>query len=220
MEEDVFRMVAEMKSRKKKGQGGLGENDVLVDMMGRMSESYSKLKKTNEELSSRCSSLEGQNKTLIKRVEELESELRGGGGHHHAAPPPLPPPQARAPTPEQKRERRSRFNKLEDRDEEMEKKERERSERRRREEAEQQQEVERERSDQRGGRGRREEPEEEMRSSSRRRFEEPPPEVEPPVRERSRRWDNDSRGEDRGRSPRDERREERTRFDLIITLFC
>jgi len=187
-------MVAEMKSRKKKG-GGLGENDVLVDMMGRMSESYSKLKKTNEELSDRCSSLESRNKTLMKRVEELESELRGDH-----PPPPLPPP--RAPTPE-KRERRSRFNKVEDRDEE-EKKERERSERRRREEAEE----ERERSD----RGRRREeppPEEEMRSS-RRRFEEPPPE-EPPVRER-RRWD-DSRGEERARSPRggDERREERTR---------
>jgi len=192
MEEDVFRMVAEMKSRKKKG-GGLGENDVLVDMMGRMSESYSKLKKTNEELSDRCTSLEGQNKTLMKRVEELEAELRGD-----QQPPPPPP---RAPTPE-KRERRSRFNKIEDRDEE-EKKERERSERRRREEAEE----ERERSERR----RREEPapEDEMRSS-RRRFEEPPSE-EPPVRER-RRWD-DSRGEDRARSPRggDERREERTR---------
>jgi len=193
MEEDVFRMVAEMKSRKKKG-GGLGENDVLVDMMGRMSESYSKLKKTNEELSDRCSSLEGQNKTLMKRVSELESELRGDH-----PPPPLPPP--RAPTPE-KRERRSRFNKVEDRDEE-EKKERERSERRRREEAEE----ERERSDR--GR-RREEPPPEEERSSRRRFEEPPPE-EPPVRER-RRWD-DSRGEERARSPRggDERREERTR---------
>jgi len=192
MEEDVFQMVADMKRGKKKSGG----DDMMVDMMARMSEGYTKLKKTNEELSDKCASLEDKNKSLMNRIEELEQQLRGVAN-------PAPPP-PRAATPE-KRERKSRFNKIEDRDEE-EKMERERSERRRREEAEE------ERSER--GRRREDPPEEESRSS-RRRFEEPPPQ-EPPSREK-RRWDDDrarsprgdERREERARSPREERREDR-----------
>ena len=105
MEEDVFQMVADMKRGKKKSGG----DDMMVDMMARMSEGYTKLKKTNEELSDKCASLEDKNKSLMNRIEELELQLRGAT---HPAPPP-----PRAATPE-KRERKSRFNKIEDRDEE------------------------------------------------------------------------------------------------------
>merc|ERR1719461_1060255 len=95
MEEDVFQMVADMKRGKKKSGG----DDMMVDMMARMSEGYTKLKKTNEELSDKCASLEDKNKSLMNRIEELELQLRGAT--HPAAPPP------RAATPE-KRSRSSR----------------------------------------------------------------------------------------------------------------
>merc|ERR1719233_1806416 len=72
MDEDLFKMVAEVKSRKKKT--GSGE-DVLVDLMGKMSESYSKVKNENEELSARCVVLENQNKGLKKQVEDLQDQL-------------------------------------------------------------------------------------------------------------------------------------------------
>lgn len=99
IDEDMFKMIAEMKSRRKKSGGG-GADDVLMDLMGKMSESYSKAKTSNAELSNRCMVLEGQNKTLLKRVEELEEQLKGGAG---AVP--------------EKRERKSRFSKIEEKEE-------------------------------------------------------------------------------------------------------
>jgi hypothetical protein len=103
MEEDMFRMVAEMKKMKKKAGGGDGKDDVLLDMMGRMADSYTKVKVGSAELAARCVELEGKNKTLQRRVEELEGK-QGGDGREEKVP--------------EKRERKSRFSKIEDRDEE------------------------------------------------------------------------------------------------------
>lgn len=110
MEEDMFRMVAELKSRRKKSGSG-GADDVLVDLMGKMSESYSRVKIQNAELSSRCLVFEGQNKTLQKRVGELEDQLKAVCG---------------GPAPE-KKERKSRFSKIEDKEDERSNRSRNRS---------------------------------------------------------------------------------------------
>jgi len=68
MDEDVFRMVADLKGSKKR-TGGHSE-DMLMDLLGKMSEAYMKTKQENNELASRCKILENQNTDLRKKLEE------------------------------------------------------------------------------------------------------------------------------------------------------
>ena len=77
MEDELFSMVAEMTSRKKKS--GSGE-EVLIDLMKKMSESYSKIKKENSETAARCVILENQNKVLKRQVEDLQEKLEVSNG--------------------------------------------------------------------------------------------------------------------------------------------
>ena len=77
MEDELFSMVAEMTSRKKKS--GSGE-EVLIDLMKKMSESYSKIKKENSETAARCVILENQNKVLKRQVEDLQEKLELSNG--------------------------------------------------------------------------------------------------------------------------------------------
>merc|ERR1711997_401394 len=74
MDEDVFRMVADLKGSKKK-TGGHSE-DVLMDLLGKMSEAYMKGKNENTELLARCKTLEMQNGELRRRLEQLEVQIR------------------------------------------------------------------------------------------------------------------------------------------------
>lgn len=72
MDEDVFRMVADLKGSKKR-TGGHSE-DMLMDLLGKMSEAYMKTKQENTELASRCKILENQNGDLRKKLEESKAE--------------------------------------------------------------------------------------------------------------------------------------------------
>merc|ERR1711874_722522 len=77
MDEDVFRMVADLKGSKKK-TGGHSE-DVLMDLLGKMSEAYMKGKNENTELLARCKTLE---KLLRRGMRERGARgllLRNGG---------------------------------------------------------------------------------------------------------------------------------------------
>merc|ERR1719186_83054 len=72
MDEDVFRMVADLKGSKKR-TGGHSE-DMLMDLLGKMSEAYMKTKQENTELSSHCKILENQNADLKKKLEDSKLE--------------------------------------------------------------------------------------------------------------------------------------------------
>ena len=76
MEEDLFSMVAQITSSSSKKKSG-GKEDILIDLMTKMSESYSKIKKENSELSARCVILENQNKVLKRQVEDFQEKLAG-----------------------------------------------------------------------------------------------------------------------------------------------
>lgn len=73
MEDELFSMVAELTSKKKKSSGS--NEDVLVGLMTKMTESYNKIKKENSEISARCVILENQNKVLKRQVEDLTEKL-------------------------------------------------------------------------------------------------------------------------------------------------
>merc|ERR1711971_1171988 len=75
MEEELFSMVAELTSRKSKKSSRDSGEEVLIDLMKKMSESYSKIKKENSETSARCVILENQNKVLKRQVEDLQEKL-------------------------------------------------------------------------------------------------------------------------------------------------
>jgi len=75
MEEELFSMVAELTSRKTKKSSRDSGEEVLIDLMKKMSESYSKIKKENSETSARCVILENQNKVLKRQVEDLQEKL-------------------------------------------------------------------------------------------------------------------------------------------------
>ena len=76
MEEDLFSMVAQITSSSSKKKSG-GKEDILIDLMTKMSESYSKIKKENSELSARCVILENQNKVLKRQVDDFQEKLAG-----------------------------------------------------------------------------------------------------------------------------------------------
>ena len=76
VEEDLFSMVAQITSSSSKKKSG-GKEDILIDLMTKMSESYSKIKKENSELSARCVILENQNKVLKRQVEDFQEKLAG-----------------------------------------------------------------------------------------------------------------------------------------------
>merc|ERR1712029_1077049 len=71
MDDELFSMVAELTSKKKKSGG----DDVIMDLVTKMSDSYSKIKKENSEISARCVILENQNKVLKRQVEDLQEKL-------------------------------------------------------------------------------------------------------------------------------------------------
>lgn len=71
MDDELFSMVAELTSKKKKSGG----DDVIMDLVTKMSDSYSKIKKKNSEISARCVILENQNKVLKRQVEDLQEKL-------------------------------------------------------------------------------------------------------------------------------------------------
>merc|ERR1719422_1344109 len=73
MEDELFSMVAELTSKKKKSSGS--NEDVLVGLMTKMTESHNKIKKENSEISARCVILENQNKVLKRQVEDLTEKL-------------------------------------------------------------------------------------------------------------------------------------------------
>merc|ERR1712098_690389 len=52
-----------------------GGDDVIMDLVTKMSDSYSKIKKENSEISARCVILENQNKVLKRQVEDLQEKL-------------------------------------------------------------------------------------------------------------------------------------------------
>merc|ERR1712098_737640 len=68
MDDELFSMVAELTSKKKKSGG----DDVIMDLVTKMSDSYSKIKKENSEISARCVVLEHQHKVLKRQVEDLQ----------------------------------------------------------------------------------------------------------------------------------------------------
>ena len=70
-------MVAQITSSSSKKKSG-GKEDILIDLMTKMSESYSKIKKENSELSARCVILENQNKVLKRQVEDFQEKLWQG----------------------------------------------------------------------------------------------------------------------------------------------
>ena len=69
-------MVAQITSSSSKKKSS-GKEDILLDLMTKMSESYSKIKKENSELSARCVILENQNKVLKRQVEDFQEKLAG-----------------------------------------------------------------------------------------------------------------------------------------------
>ena len=80
VEEDLFNMVAHITSSSSKKKSS-GKEDILIDLMTKMSESYSKIKKENSELSARCVILENQNKVLKRQVEDFQEKLSSHESH-------------------------------------------------------------------------------------------------------------------------------------------
>ena len=72
-EAELFQMVAELTNKKRKS--GSGGEEVLMDLMSKMSDSYGKVKKENAELSARCVVLENKNKVLKRHAAELQEKL-------------------------------------------------------------------------------------------------------------------------------------------------
>merc|ERR1712106_373572 len=65
LDEDMIRLLSDVKTKKKRGGGG---EEMLVDLMAKMSESYNKVKGENVELNNRCLVLENQNKMLKQQL--------------------------------------------------------------------------------------------------------------------------------------------------------
>ena len=114
VEDDLFNMVAHITSSSSKKKSG-GKEDILIDLMTKMSESYSKIKKENSELSARCVILENQNKVLKRQVDDFQEKLASHESGEKGVPCPVPAPVGVAgwgpspvPPPDVKEERFSR----------------------------------------------------------------------------------------------------------------
>ncbi len=75
MDESVLRMMADLKGGKSKKSSGGGSDEMLINLLSKMSEAYTKSKKENKELDQRIKALESENKTCKSQIAELKTQL-------------------------------------------------------------------------------------------------------------------------------------------------